>query len=368
MDTVTSSVPRSASRPGMTLRATEDLATSWIAAGKLLGVQVFAARSHTLIGDVAVGWSEPSRPAEPSDVARLYCNAKPLVTVCLAQAVEEGLLDWDDPISRFLPVADTPQHRAMTIRSLLTHSSGLPWVSDDPYQMGFARLLHKATQEQLPPWTWFPVPAYNTTLAWHVLAAVLQVVREKPADVVVRERISDSLGLPTLTLTGPIDESAYVALHSHSRPHVFQRSPGPAVHALATTLNPAHGGVATVADLGAFYQELLRCAGGVGRLLAAPTMAEILRPQAVIQTDGRQSSRWGLGMGVDFAARTLAGAWSGQTFGHRGTIGIRTVVVAFADPERDVAGAIRLFSLDGRSSWRIWALAGALIEDVSAPE
>jgi CubicO group peptidase (beta-lactamase class C family) len=352
----------------MRLPATEDLATNWITAGKLLGVQVFAASSDTVIVDAAIGWSEPGRPARPSDVARLYCNAKPLVMICLAQAVEEGLLDWDDPISRFLPVADTPQHRAMTVRSLLTHSSGLPWRSDDPYQVGFARVVHQATQKQFPPWMWLPIPAYNTTLAWHILAAVLQVVRDEPADVVVRERISDPLGLPTLTLSGPIDASAYVALHRYARPHVFQRSPGPGAHDLATTLNPAHGGVATVADLGTLYQELMRCAGGVGRLLTAPTMAEILRPQAVIQIDGRQSSRWGLGMGVDFAARTLAGAWSGRTFGHRGTIGIRTVVVAFADPERDLAGAIRLFSLDGRSTWRMWTLAGALIDDVDPPD
>lgn len=52
---------------------------------------------------------------------------KPLVTTLLcARFIERGTLKLDAPVSHFLPAFDTPDKRLITVRQLLTHTSGLP--------------------------------------------------------------------------------------------------------------------------------------------------------------------------------------------------------------------------------------------------
>src|SRR5215204_5341674 len=149
-DHITRTTDNLPERQELPLPATAELAAGWVAEGQLLGAQVFVARGEDVVGHLAIGSSEPGRPAATSDVARLYCSAKPLTTICLAQAVERGLLDWDDPISRFLPVIDTPRHRSLTLRSLLTHSSGLPLSGDNCYRVEFGETVRMATADDIP--------------------------------------------------------------------------------------------------------------------------------------------------------------------------------------------------------------------------
>jgi serine-type D-Ala-D-Ala carboxypeptidase len=52
---------------------------------------------------------------------------KPLVTGFLcARLLEQGLIDIDAPVARYLPEFDRPDKRSITTRHLLTHTSGLP--------------------------------------------------------------------------------------------------------------------------------------------------------------------------------------------------------------------------------------------------
>ncbi len=66
-------------------------------------------------------------PVTPSTRFDLASLTKPLVTapLCMA-AIERGLLSLDDPISRFFPGSVPTDKEGITVRSLLSHSSGLP--------------------------------------------------------------------------------------------------------------------------------------------------------------------------------------------------------------------------------------------------
>ncbi len=56
----------------------------------------------------------------------LWSSTKPVVSMVAGIAVDEGKLRVDDPIDRYLPVGlGDSEHRAITVRSLLTETSGM---------------------------------------------------------------------------------------------------------------------------------------------------------------------------------------------------------------------------------------------------
>ena len=71
---------------------------------------------------------EPERiPTRPDTIYDLASLTKPLVTGLLsARLVEAGELGIDAPISSYLSEFDRPDKSSLTIRQLLTHTSGLP--------------------------------------------------------------------------------------------------------------------------------------------------------------------------------------------------------------------------------------------------
>ena len=71
---------------------------------------------------------EPARhPATPETIYDLASLTKPLVTgMLLAQFVERGAVGLDSPVADYLPQFGAGDKRAVTVRHLLTHTSGLP--------------------------------------------------------------------------------------------------------------------------------------------------------------------------------------------------------------------------------------------------
>lgn len=344
------------------LTSTARLVDGWIGGGELLGAQVHVATAEGPVAELAGGCREPGRPATTEDIGRIYCAAKPLTTVCIARAVDRGALDLDDPVSRFLPVRDDARRQAMTVRSVLTHSSGFPPTRQTTY----AERVRSAIERDVPSWLWAAEPSYDNTLGWHLLAEIVRVVYGRPIDDVVRDEIGVPLDRPGLVLTRPPHPERYAPLYKRLAPHQFvPATPATPPELLFTELDPAHGGAATAADLAALMSELLRCVQGRGRLLGPATTVELVGARNPVRMGpGLRTARWGTGLEVDLAADSLGGDWSPQTFGHRGAAPLRTVVLAFADPLRGVAGAIRLYSIDARSNWRVWKIGAAISDDV----
>ena len=79
------------------------------------------------LGDAVREPEAERRPATLETIYDLASLTKPLVTGFLcAQALERGLFDLDDPVGRHLYEFNRPDKRRVTIRHLLTHTSGLP--------------------------------------------------------------------------------------------------------------------------------------------------------------------------------------------------------------------------------------------------
>ncbi len=101
-----------------------------IAAGDFpSAVYLVAEKGRAVFAD-ALGNSvvQPQRiPAALETIYDLASLTKPLITGQLcARRIESGKLTLDSSVSRYLPEFDRPDKNAITLRELLTHSSGLP--------------------------------------------------------------------------------------------------------------------------------------------------------------------------------------------------------------------------------------------------
>ena len=103
-----------------------------IAAGDFpSAVYLVAHEGHAIFAD-ALGHAvlEPEEKRRRATLETIYDLAsltKPLITAFLcAQMIERKALNLDETISRLLPEFDRADKRSITLRQLLTHSSGLP--------------------------------------------------------------------------------------------------------------------------------------------------------------------------------------------------------------------------------------------------
>ncbi|PTA68484.1 serine hydrolase domain-containing protein [Deinococcus arcticus] len=149
--------------------------------GAALGVVDQTGRRETLVLGLAQREPHPQPLPEDSwwDLASL---TKPLLTAReVLRALEEGLLDLDDPLGRWLPdlawMQDTPL-RARTLRQLLTHTAGLgPWSK--LYTWGDAATIRARFLQEPWPVT-EPGAVVYSDLGYVLLGRVLERLRGRP--------------------------------------------------------------------------------------------------------------------------------------------------------------------------------------------
>ena len=114
---------------------------SYVDSNRIGGAVGLVLRDGRVVYQHAVGWldKESGRRMTPDAVFRIASQTKAVITVAILSLMEEGKLSVDEPVSRYIPafahttvavksdtgVAILPARRAITIRDLLTHTSGI---------------------------------------------------------------------------------------------------------------------------------------------------------------------------------------------------------------------------------------------------
>ncbi|KQU00913.1 serine hydrolase [Methylobacterium sp. Leaf469] len=197
-----------------------------VADGKLAGLSVMVARAGKTAYFRTHGLADIARekPFAPDTIARIYSMTKPLTSVAVMMLYEEGRFQLDDPITRFLPdfsdmrvltggnrvkFDSEPAQRAITIRDLLTHTSGLTYgfmeatLVDGLYRQngvdfGEAQTDSLATVvERLArqPLLAQPGAEWNYSVATDVLGYLVAVVSGQDFAEFMRERVLAPLGM-----------------------------------------------------------------------------------------------------------------------------------------------------------------------------
>ena len=125
------------------IRAVLDLLAAWVEAQRaysgLPAASVGVVHDQELVWAAGFGEADPARhePATPETLYRIASITKLFTATALLQLRDAGRLQLDDPVQRHLPWftiasrhADAP---AITVRHLITHTSGLPREAAFPY-------------------------------------------------------------------------------------------------------------------------------------------------------------------------------------------------------------------------------------------
>ncbi|AKU94631.1 Beta-lactamase class C and other penicillin binding protein [Labilithrix luteola] len=104
-----------------------------IASQAIVGGVVVVVRDGHVVYHRAAGLAdrEAARPVQEDTVFRLASMTKPLVSATALALVDEGVLKLDDPVTKYLPTFKPKlangKQPVITVRQLLTHTSGLDY-------------------------------------------------------------------------------------------------------------------------------------------------------------------------------------------------------------------------------------------------
>jgi CubicO group peptidase (beta-lactamase class C family) len=179
--------------------------------------------------------------------------SKWLTAATLMTLVDEGRLSLDDPVSRFLPSFGGDK-ASVTIRSLMSHTSGLPdstCVGDETTTLRACVEQTAETPETLPAARVF----HYSAVGYAVAGRIIEVVTGEPFERAFEDRIATPIGMRRTRFDGP----------------GRTRSPNP---------DPSASGVSSVDDYAHFLDMLLHLGmSGTRRVLAPASVLEIERDQ-----------------------------------------------------------------------------------------
>ncbi len=243
---------------------------------------------------------EKKIPAATSTAYRIASITKLFTATAILQLRDRGKLQLDDPVAKHLDwfhLRDTFEDSpVITIRHLLTHTSGLPRELNALYwdDMSFPELAEfvKMFQESstiLPRET----ELKYSNVAFNVLGEVVASVSGKPYPDYVREYILEPLGMTGTDVTPQKDMPTLAKGYGFRKPGQPRRvEPFFDKKAMASSGNMA----STVEDLARFLSlQFGEGAAGGAQILKGPTLREMHRVHWLCPN---WKSGWGLGWSV----------------------------------------------------------------------
>jgi len=347
-------------RVGMSAGKLEEGVTMFkeaIAADDLRNVVLLVARNGKTVLHEALGWrnKEKDLPMQKDNLLRMASNTKAAVATGILILAEENRLDLDDPVGKYLPAFDNEQYRPVTLRHLLSHTSGMriktlfldPLVEPKEGHPD-ARTLQLEVNRfatigpQFPPGTTY---SYNNA-GFNTLGAVIEVVSGQLLDKFLAEHIYQPLGMNDTSHRPPADQVDRMSV-------VYQREDGTwsvrfrqGTEMRVPFVRASGGLVSTASDYSRFAHMYLGN-GKLGRtrILTRSSVREATSHQSLHaysqQQRSRRTSFYGLGWvtGLDGA------------FWHTGSEG----TYVWVDPERRLVGMVLTQSPGGtylRSEFR----------------
>ena len=154
-------------------------------------------------------------------IVRIFSMTKPITSVAMLMLYERGLYRLEDPVSRFIPsfgelrvfadgTADnyttTYPEREMTVRDLLTHTSGLTYgfMKRHPVDSLYRRAGIDDGSKKLEAWVeglaelpllFSPGTQWSYSVATDVLGRLVEVIGGRPFDTFLAEEIFAPLGM-----------------------------------------------------------------------------------------------------------------------------------------------------------------------------
>lgn len=333
------------------------------------GVVTLVAHKGEIVHLNAVGRQviETDKKMATDSIFQIMSMTKPVTGVAVMMLVEEGKLNLSDPVERHLPefrgqmVRDAdgklrPAARPVTIRDLMTHTSGMagmpPASTPELYQkmdlpLGDAvRIFAQQPLEFDPGTRWrYSNPGIAT------LGRLVEIHSGLAFEKFLDERIFKPLGMKDSHIFLPVEKQSRLALIYHPDDGKLVRGSGKSYGGDAATFRknakfsaPEYGLYTTATDLAAFYQMMLDRGVYRGKRYLSKASVETM---TMVHTDGITAGHSpGMAFGLTWelvkeplGTLTLRSIGS---FGHGGAYG----TAGWIDPKRQLVGVF-LIQSDG---------------------
>ncbi|MEE2791834.1 MAG: serine hydrolase domain-containing protein [Acidobacteriota bacterium] len=332
----------------------------------IAGAVALVARKGKVVHLSAVGWNhrEEDLPMTTDTIFTLMSMTKPIVSTALMMLFEEGRFRLDDPIAEWIPEYENhlvferdgprllrvPEVRPVTIRHVLTHTSGLTLnpavagLSETDYRYvtndgePFATIGERVARAARIPGAFHPGDHWQYGASTDFVAVLVEKISGVPIDRFLQERIFEPLGMADTFYNVPrekVDRVAAVYRPTEGGGSELQRAPG---FREPTTYFPGVAGLnGTAADYFRFAQMIANGGefGGV-RLLGRMTVDLMISNHTADKDIYVRGPGYGFGLGFGVLAEpTLSfDALSTGSYGWGGAYG----TLYWADPVEDLIG------------------------------
>lgn len=315
------------------------------------GAVTLIANKGEIVHFNAQGFSDLSdfKPMKTGDLFWIASMTKPITGVAIMMLADEGKLSVEDPVEKHLPefrdlwllksssaderVLIRPS-RKITIKDLLTHTSGVPNIDEPRSHSTLAELTSLISQQPLafePGSKW----SYSNS-GINTLGRIVEVISGNTFEDFLEERIFRPIGMWNTTFFPSRLQQRHLAKAYQKTADksaleetsvYFVKGP---LEDKKRTVKPAGGLFSTAEDMFVFYQMMLDKGVYKGkRLLSEEAVLELTRTQTHdIQTGFTTGMSWGLGFQVVKEPQGVTAMLHPGTFGHGGAYGTQS----WADP------------------------------------
>ena len=307
--------------------------------GSMPGAVAIVATPTEILVSESVGWADVAskRPMDENVQFWIASNTKAVVAVATMICVDEGLLDLDEPVEKYLPqlkdlkvgraqddgsIVLTPAASKPTLRQALSHTAGLRFITvyQERYGIDSLPVDRLMTTVGMTPLIDEPGARYSySNLGIDVAQAAVQAVTGVPFEQFLKERVFDPLEMTDTTFYPNENQ-----LERLATPYAWDSEAG-ALKPIRFTQMPslddgspryAEGGgglFSSAKDFVKFYQML----GGAG---VGATGKRVLSEEAVKTISSKQT---GDGVAADYGFGVTV---SDESYGHGGAYGTQAVV------------------------------------------
>ena len=385
----TAPAAQGAARP--LLADTQALFDAYVRDGRMPGIVAAFGRgdSATLFVQAGRIAATPDAPAAgPDTLWRIYSMTKPITGMAVMLLVEEGRIGLDDPVSRYIPAfahmrvlthPDTsldsvPATRAITIRHLLTHTSGLGYSinAKGPLLRAYERrglvplAINAAAEARMRGTRPATLAAFADRVAtvplvaepgtrWHysvgldVLGRVIEVASGMPFDRFLQTRFFTPLKMDSTVFTVPAKDAGRLATnYAVLGATLAPLDPGRGSVFLTPPSFP-YGGAGLVSSARDYdrFLHMLQNGGTLDgvRVMKAETVRRALSDllPAGVAVDDMPGGAQGFGAGGSVRLADAPGGPGKGTFGWAGAAGS----IGWVDPTRRARGTVMVNVMGG---------------------
>lgn len=377
VESLSVAAPQSAYMSQERLEKIDGMIESAIAEGQIPGAVALVSRNGKIVYHKAFGQADGSgKDLQEDAIFRIASQTKAITATAVMMLWEEGKFRLDDPISKYIPefanaqilsefnpkdssYTSTPAKTPITIRHLLTHTSGLGYGvidGDDRMKKIYqkAGIVELFTTEDINigdntrklaalPLHHEPGERFTYSLGLDVLGYFVELMSGQPFDEFLRQRIFEPIGMEDTWFYLPKNKTGRLVAIQQKKdgkwedfPNTFYDPNYPAF----TNGNFFSGGAglsSTALDYAKFLQMYLNGGNYNGNLILSPTTIETMMKNQVGDLWQDENKYYGLAFGVVTETGVAKGGEGSKgSFDWGGYFNTQY----FADPEEQVIGII----------------------------